>query len=103
MPLDEVEVLYKVDCFNAYAVEKRNWITTIDIEKVSNNATDIGTDFDDAFRPGYHPQTFNGGLQKFVMRFNKIEFVLVLSKLLWFMMHFNLSNIIMTDKTQNCD
>ena len=81
VPLDEVEVLHKVNCFDAHAVEKWNWInwiTTIDIEKGSSNAKDVGTDFDDAFHPGYHPQTFNGGLQKFAMCFNKIKLALVL-------------------------
>ncbi len=82
MPLDEVEVLHKINCLDAHAVEKRNRVTAIDIEKGSNNATDVGTDFNDAFHPGYHTQTFDGGLQNFAMRFNKIKLALVLSNLL---------------------
>jgi hypothetical protein len=73
VPLDEFKVLYKVNCFDAHAVEKGNGIATINVKKCSNNATNIGTNFDNAFHPGYHPQTFNGGLQKFAMHFNKLN------------------------------
>jgi hypothetical protein len=103
VPLDEFEVLNEVDCFDAHTVEKWNGIATVDVKKCSNNATNVGANFDDAFHPGYHTQTFNGGLQKFAMRFNKIELMLILGKLLCFTMHFNLSNIVLTNKNQNCD
>jgi hypothetical protein len=101
--LDNFEVLHKVDCFDAHAVEKWNGIATVDVKKCSNNATNIGANFEDAFLPGYHPQTFNGSLQKFSIRFDKIEFALILGKLLHFTMRFDLSNIILTNKTQNRD
>ena len=103
MPLDEVKVLHKINCLDAHAIEKRSWVTAIDIKKGSNNATDVDTDFDDAFHPGYRTQTFDGGLQNFAMRFNKIKFALVLSKLFCFTMGFDLGRIILTDKRQNRD
>ena len=103
MPLDEVKVLHIINCLDAHAIEKRNWVTAIDIKKGSNNATDIDTDFDNAFHPGYRTQTFDGGLQNFPMRFNKIKLPLILSKLFCFTMGLNLGRIILTDKRQNRD
>ncbi len=103
MSLDEVKVLHKFDYFDAHAVEKWNGIATVDVKKCSNNATNVGANFDDAFHPKYHPQTFDGSLQKFAMRFDKIKLALILGKLLCFTMRFDLGNIILTNKTQNHD
>jgi hypothetical protein len=103
VPLDEFKLLHKVDYFDAHAVEKRNGMSTVNVKKCINISTIVGANFSNAIHPGYHPQTFNGGLQKYAMCFDKIERTLVLGKLLCFTMRFDLSRIDLTDKTQNCD
>ncbi len=100
MSLDEIEALHEVDCLDAHAVEKQDGIATIDVKESRNNTAEVGAIFDNAFHPGYHPKTFDIGLQKFTMCFNKVKLLLVLGKLLCFTLRFDLSNV---NKPQNCD
>jgi hypothetical protein len=62
MPLDEIKTLDEVDCLDAHTVEEQNRVAAINIKESCENASDIGANFDDAFHPRDHSQTFNCGL-----------------------------------------
>ncbi len=62
MPLDKIETLDKVNCLDAHSVEERKRVAAINIKESCDNATDIGTNFDDALHPSDHSKTFDGGL-----------------------------------------
>jgi hypothetical protein len=62
MPLDKNKTLGKVNYLDAHAVEERNRVAAINIKESCDNATDIGTNFDNALYPSDHLKTFNGGL-----------------------------------------
>jgi hypothetical protein len=82
VPLDEIEVLHKVNRLDAHAVEKWDRIATVDVKESRNKAADINANLDNAFHPGYHPQTFDSSLQKFKLHLDKIKLALVPGKLL---------------------
>jgi hypothetical protein len=101
MPLNEFKMLDAFDCLDANSIKQRDRIPRPDIKKSSDYRANICTNLDDAFHVGYFTQTFNGCLQRFVMRLNKIEFALIFCNLFGLAINIDFTKITLLNKAQN--
>ena len=111
MPLDEFWMLdyfngldaNRVEHLDANRVEQGDGISSSNIEDGGDDTTDVRPNFQDAFHILNFTKTFNGGLDCFVMRFNKVELSHVPGNLLGITMGIDLHQIVLSNKVQNGD
>ena len=101
MPFDEIRMFDYFDGLDASGVEQGDGIPGTDVVDGSDYAADVCTNFDDAFHILDFAQTFDGGFDRFTVRFNEVEFSFVPSNLFCITLSNDFFQIILSNKTQN--
>ena len=103
MPLDEFRMLDYFNGLDANRIEQGDGISSSNIEDGGDDTADVRANFCDAFHILNFTKTFDGGLDRFAMRFDKVELSLVPGNLLGIAMGIDLHQIILSNEAQNGD
>jgi hypothetical protein len=103
MPLDEFRMLDYLNGLDANRVKQGDRISSSNIEDGGDDTADVCATFHDAFHILSFTQTFDGGLDRLAMRFDKVKLLLVPGNLLGIAMGIDLHQIVLSNKAQNDD
>jgi len=103
MPLDEFRMLDYFNGLYANRIEQGDGISSSNIEDGGDDTADVRANFHDAFHIQNFTKTFDGGLDRFAMRFDKVELSLVPGNLLGIAMGIDLHQIVLSNEAQNGD
>jgi hypothetical protein len=103
MPLDEFRMLDHFNGLDASRVEQGDGISSSNIKDGGGDTADVRANFHDAFHILNFTKAFDGGLDCFAMRFDKVELSLVPGKLLGIAMCIDLHQIVLSNEAQNGD
>ena len=103
MPLDEFRMLDYFNGLDANQVEQGDGISSSNIEDGGDDTADVCANFHDAFHILNFTKAFDGGLDRFAMRFDKVELSLVPGNLLGIAMGIDLHQIVLSNEAQNGD
>ena len=81
MPLDEIGMLDYFNGLDANRIEQGDRISSTNVKDGGDHARNVCADLNNAFHILDFAQTFDGGFDRFTVRFNEVEFSFVPSNL----------------------
>jgi hypothetical protein len=101
MPLDEIGMLDYFNGLDANGIEQRDRISGTNVKDGDDYTTNVCADLYNALHILDFAQTFDGGFDRFAMRFDKVELSFVPSNLLGITLSNDFFQIVLSNKTQN--